>query len=102
MQGTILLLRQQLDSLSNKSASGLRIIADNGVTSRNTCSDELLEKNPRESRIASCGETYGDENTPTSVMSLNRVLSLEDSKDCNNSAFCNSQVYMQVIPDLVS
>ncbi|XP_062101700.1 kinesin-like protein KIN-7C, mitochondrial isoform X2 [Humulus lupulus] len=84
MQETILLLRQQLNSLSDKSTSGLRIIADTGET----------EHEHGESRIASCGEAYADENTPTSVMSLNRVLSLED-KDCNNSTFCNSQVYVQ-------
>ncbi|PON73206.1 Kinesin-like protein [Parasponia andersonii] len=95
MQETILLLRQQLNSLSDKSASGLQIIADGRVTSPNTCSDELLENNHGGSRIASCGETYADENTPTSVMSLNRVLSLEESKDCNNSTFGSSQVYMQ-------
>ncbi|KAM6542080.1 hypothetical protein CsatB_006527 [Cannabis sativa] len=87
MQETILLLRQQLNSLSDKSTSGLRIIAGNGLTSAN-------ETELGENRIASCGEAYADENTPTSVMSLNRVLSLED-KDCNNSTFYNSQVYVQ-------
>lgn len=83
MQETVLLLRRQLSSLSEKSASG--------ATSLDICSDELLKKNPGESKIASCGETYADENTPTSVMSLNRILSLEDSKECN----FNSQIYMQ-------
>lgn len=89
MQETILLLRRQLSSLSDKSASG--------ATSLDICSDEQLKKNPGESKIASCSETYADENTPTSVMSLNRILSLEDSKECN----FNSQIYMQVISVLL-
>ncbi|KAL5559646.1 hypothetical protein UlMin_035857 [Ulmus minor] len=83
MQETILLLRQQLNSLSDKSTSGV----DNGVTLINTRPEEILGKNN--------GETCADENTPTSVMSLNRVFCLEESKECNNSTILNSQVYMQ-------
>ncbi|XP_024020733.1 kinesin-like protein KIN-7C, mitochondrial [Morus notabilis] len=91
MQETILLLRQQLSSLSEKSASSFQTVVDNGAISLDIFSDELLKKNPRESKVTSCGEAYADENTPTSVMSLNRVLSLEDSKECN----FNPQIYMQ-------
>lgn len=101
MQETILLLRQQLNSLLDKRSVTIEQIADNETTSLSTCTEELLEKkNKEKSRIVSSGETYADEHTPTSVMSLNRVFSLEDSKECNNSAFYSSQVCMQVIPFL--
>ena len=100
MQETILLLRQQLSSLSDASPSGLGTVAYNGAASLDVYSDKLLEKNPGESRIASYGENHADENTPTSVMSLNRVLSLEDSKECNSSTFFISHVYTQVFTSL--
>ncbi|XP_060673202.1 kinesin-like protein KIN-7C, mitochondrial isoform X2 [Ziziphus jujuba] len=98
MQETILLLRQQLNSLSNKRSVTVEQIADNETTPLSTCSEEPLEKKNEEKsriRIVSSGETYADEHTPTSVMSLNRVFSLDESKQCNNSTFYNSQVCMQ-------
>lgn len=101
MQETILLLRQQLNSLTDKRSVTSQQIADNETTLLNTCSEELLgKKNEEISRIVLSGETYADEHTPTSVMSLNRVFALEDSKECNNNTFCNSQVCIQVTPFL--
>ncbi|XP_040364017.1 kinesin-like protein KIN-7C, mitochondrial isoform X1 [Rosa chinensis] len=69
MQETILLLRQQLSSKE--------------------------KNNDERDMIAPCEETCADENTPTSVMSLNRILSLEDSKECNKDAYFNSQIHAQ-------
>lgn len=89
MQETILLLRQQLNSQQ---------ISDSEATRLETCSKELVQKNDEErERFGLCQETCADENTPTSVMSLNRILSLEDSKECNKDAFLNSQIHVQVI-----
>ncbi|CAL8997106.1 unnamed protein product [Prunus brigantina] len=87
MQETILLLRQQLNSQQ---------ISDSEATRLETCSKELVQKNNEEGeRFGLCQETCADENTPTSVMSLNRILSLEDSKECNKDAFLNSQIHVQ-------
>ncbi|XP_004292710.1 PREDICTED: centromere-associated protein E [Fragaria vesca subsp. vesca] len=69
MQETILLLRQQLSSKE--------------------------KNNDERDRVAPCEETCADENTPTSVMSLNRILSLEDSKECSKDAYFNSQIHAQ-------
>ncbi|XP_050365006.1 kinesin-like protein KIN-7C, mitochondrial [Argentina anserina] len=69
MQETILLLRQQLSSKE--------------------------KNNDERDRIAPFEETCADENTPTSVMSLNRILSLEDSKQCNKDAYFKSQIHAQ-------
>lgn len=91
MQETILLLRQQL---KNKSSRNPQESADN--VAEETCSKEILEK--RKNGIGSCEETYGDDNTPTSVMSLNRVFSQDDSKECDKCTSLNSQVLIQVIP----
>uniref|UniRef100_A0A2N9F5H3 Uncharacterized protein n=1 Tax=Fagus sylvatica TaxID=28930 RepID=A0A2N9F5H3_FAGSY len=94
MQETILLLRRQINSLSDKSFSNSQQIADAGATPLKTCSEELLKKNDEEGKgISSCEENYADENTPTSVMSLNRIFNLEDSKECNNDL--KNQVHMQ-------
>lgn len=72
MQETILLLRQQLSS-----------------------KEQVQKNNDGRDRIAPYEENCGDENTPTSVMSLNRILSLEDSKECNKDAYFNSQIHAQ-------
>ncbi|XP_059631794.1 kinesin-like protein KIN-7E, chloroplastic [Cornus florida] len=89
MQETILLLRRQLDSmLSDKSSSyHQQQPADDDVT--------ILKKNEGMDGVQVCEETRIDENTPTSVMSLNRIFSQEDSKECNNDSFLNSQLLMQ-------
>ncbi|XP_056164584.1 kinesin-like protein KIN-7E, chloroplastic isoform X2 [Syzygium oleosum] len=91
MQETILMLRQQLNLLSNKSSASEKHSAESEPTSYKTGSGDLLGVN----RIGSCDENCIDENTPTSVINLNRVFSQEDSRDCGNDAFLNSQVLMQ-------
>ncbi|KAG4200802.1 hypothetical protein ERO13_A05G236600v2 [Gossypium hirsutum] len=88
MQETILLLRQQL---KNKSSRNPQESADN--VAEETCSKEFFEK--MKNGIVSCEETYGDDNTPTSVMSLNRVFSQDDSKECDKCTSLNSQVLIQ-------
>ncbi|XWS21650.1 hypothetical protein CRYUN_Cryun30bG0072600 [Craigia yunnanensis] len=92
MQETILLLRQQLNNKSSRNPEGS---ADNEATPEKTWSDEFLENNDGKDGIGSCEETYGDDNTPTSVMSLNRVFSREDSKECDKCTSLNSQVLIQ-------
>ncbi|KAL7246233.1 hypothetical protein ACSBR2_001374 [Camellia fascicularis] len=88
MQETILLLRQQLDSLLPEKTYGcLQHPADIGVTRHNTCAEEFLERR--------YGETCIDESTPTSVMSLNRIFSQEESKECNSDTTLHSQLLMQ-------
>ncbi|KAK6131086.1 hypothetical protein DH2020_035162 [Rehmannia glutinosa] len=88
MQETINLLRQQLDSvMSNKNSKS----AD-----RMNSSEESLEIiNGRGSEINSCEEISLDENTPTSVGSLNRTFNHEDVKEFNRDAFSTSQLLVQ-------
>ncbi|KAF5780429.1 putative plus-end-directed kinesin ATPase transcription factor bZIP family [Helianthus annuus] len=71
MQQTILLLRQQLESF----------MADN-------------ESSPRRKKYIN-EEKYANESTPTSVMSLNKVFSQEDSIHGSGDTFLNSQLLMQ-------
>ncbi|XP_022768152.1 kinesin-like protein KIN-7C, mitochondrial isoform X2 [Durio zibethinus] len=92
MQETILLLRQQLN---NKSSRNPQESEDNEATPEKACSEEFLENNDGKNGIGSCKETYGDVNTPTSVMSLSRVFSREDSKECDKCTTLNSQVLFQ-------
>ena len=73
MQQTILLLRQQLESL----------IADNHST-------------PQQRKYIN-EEKYINESTPTSVMSLNKVFSQDDFIPGSSDAFMNSQLLMQVV-----
>ncbi|XP_031273127.1 kinesin-like protein KIN-7C, mitochondrial [Pistacia vera] len=96
MQETILLLRQQVKSLSDKRSCRPQIMAENEGIPLQTCSEELSEKrNKGKNGIGSCEESCVDDQTPTSVMSLNRIFSQDDSKNCNNDTFLNSQVLMQ-------
>ncbi|CAN6720922.1 unnamed protein product [Malus baccata var. baccata] len=87
MQETILLLRQQLSSQQ---------ITDSEATRLETYPKELVQKNnEKRDRFGLCQETCADENTPTSVMSLNKIFSLDYSKDCNKDAYLNSQIHVQ-------
>lgn len=98
LEETNLLLRQQLNSIPDKSFCSLGQTTEGNDVALNACSEELLERNNEErNRVASCGETCTDENTPTSVMSLNRVFSQEDSRKYNNITSLNSQICQQVI-----
>ncbi|KAH9757074.1 kinesin-like protein KIN-7E [Citrus sinensis] len=90
MQETILLLRQQIDSLSNKMSGSPEQMAENDGIPPKPCSEEISQqKNAWRNGLGSCEETFVDEHTPTSVMSLNRIFSHEESN-------LNSQVLMQV------
>ncbi|KAF5749041.1 hypothetical protein HS088_TW04G01002 [Tripterygium wilfordii] len=91
MQETILLLRKQLSSLSDRSSSDPLHLAEGNDNVHQTYSKELLDKNVE----GSCEEAYADENTPTSVMSLNRIFSQGDSIECSKNAFFNSQFLVQ-------
>ncbi|XP_052201569.1 kinesin-like protein KIN-7C, mitochondrial [Diospyros lotus] len=96
MQETILILRRQLDSfLSEKSSSCPKQPADNRISGQNTCSEESLDKRYEgQDGTYSFGESYLDESTPTSVMSLNRIFFQEESKECNNDTL-RSQLLVQ-------
>ncbi|KAG6624435.1 hypothetical protein I3843_16G028500 [Carya illinoinensis] len=91
MQETILLLRLQLNSLSDKSIS--QHLIDAGATPPKTYSEGLFEKNSEEKGFGPCEGICVDESTPTSVMSLNRIFYLEESKDCRSDL--KNQVHMQ-------
>ncbi|KAL3504211.1 hypothetical protein ACH5RR_034052 [Cinchona calisaya] len=97
MHGTILLLKQQLESLSsNKSYSFLQRSVHDVIIPHTTSFDMSTETKSRgKDGFHSCEETTVDENTPTSVISLDRVFTCEDSKECNSEAFLNSQLLMQ-------
>ncbi|KAL9449776.1 hypothetical protein AB3S75_011661 [Citrus x aurantiifolia] len=89
MQETILLLRQQIDSLSNKMSGSPEQMAENDGIPPKPCSEEISQKKTEwRNGLGSCEETFVDEHTPTSVMSLNRIFSNEESN-------LNSQVLMQ-------
>ncbi|KAK4481308.1 hypothetical protein RD792_012193 [Penstemon davidsonii] len=91
MQETITLLRKQLDSLlSNKNSR-----SSDSNTWMN-CSEESQERiSERRSEINSSEETSFDENTPTSVVSLNRTFNLQDAKEGNSDTFLKSQLQLQ-------
>ncbi|KAK4433711.1 Kinesin-like protein KIN-7E, chloroplastic [Sesamum alatum] len=85
------LLRQQLDSLmSNKNPRS----ADSS-TRMNSSEESLDIINGRGYEIYSCEGTSLDENTPTSVGSLNRIFNPEDPKECNADTFSKSQLLVQ-------
>lgn len=79
MQETIILLRQQLDSLAERQST--QQIAGDESSGKNT-----HNRNCEESEI------YSGAGTPTSVMSLNRVFAQEETKEINNETALNSQV----------
>jgi centromeric protein E len=88
MQETIRLLREQLNSVTQQSA-------EKAVSRLQHCSKEILENDSEKGiGIYSCEEAYVDVNTPTSVMSLNKIFSHEDSKEFSDN-FSNTQVLMQ-------
>ncbi|OWM85107.1 hypothetical protein CDL15_Pgr027894 [Punica granatum] len=95
MQDTIRLLRQQLDMLSDErfvdQVCGAQSEASLPQSGSNQFEDNIESRN----KIGSYEENNADENTPTSVMSLNRVFLQEDSTECNGDASLSSQVLMQ-------
>ncbi|XP_071924012.1 kinesin-like protein KIN-7E, chloroplastic isoform X2 [Coffea arabica] len=95
MHETILLLKQQLDSLSTNKSSNFPRQSVNDEITHGTCFEVSTESKTRwKDGCHSYEETTVDENTPTSVISLDRVLMCEDSKECNQEAFLNSQLLM--------
>lgn len=88
------MLRQQQESSSQNHSSNYPEIEDVEASQR-LPSYSVRTKVEARHKFSSWEDKYAEENTPTSVMSLNRVLTLDDSKDCNSDKFCHSQV-MQV------
>ncbi|XP_010498629.1 PREDICTED: kinesin-like protein KIN-7C, mitochondrial isoform X2 [Camelina sativa] len=80
MQETIMLLRQQLDSLAERQSTYTQQIAGDESSGKNT-----HNRNGDESDI------YSGAGTPTSVMSLNRVFAQEETKEMNNETTLNTQ-----------
>lgn len=82
MQETIRLLRKQLNFSLSKSSTHLQQLV------------EPPEKdNEVKDQIGLYEENCADGNTPTSVMSLNRILT-HDSRECITDSFSNSRVLM--------
>ncbi|KAF5182587.1 Kinesin-like protein kin-7e protein [Thalictrum thalictroides] len=90
MQETILLLRQQLDSLMDKSSKH----AYDDIAPKNHFEDPSRDNNRWNDGFGS-HEAYVDGYTPTSVISLNGIFSQEGSKGCNSDRSSNSQVLVQ-------
>ncbi|XP_077249754.1 P-loop containing nucleoside triphosphate hydrolases superfamily protein [Tasmannia lanceolata] len=96
MQETILLLRQQLSSLFDKSSSHPNQIADSEVLVCRNCVSEASKENGRwNDGFSLSEEAYVDENTPTSVKCLPGTFLQEDSIGCNPDISLSSQVLMQ-------
>ncbi|KAK3013093.1 hypothetical protein RJ639_008154 [Escallonia herrerae] len=97
MQEKILQLRRQLDSLlsNNKCSRVPQLDTDDEVSRLQPCSEFSEMENERKDGILPYEETLVDENTPTSVMSLNRVFNQEDLKEYDSDALLNSQLLMQ-------
>lgn len=93
----ILLLRQQLRSILNKSSSHPTQIADNDVSMFRNCFPEASRENGGWTDVLGLSEeTFVDGNTPKSVISLPSFLSKEDFKGRSTDIPLNSEVIMQV------
>ncbi|VVA92096.1 unnamed protein product [Arabis nemorensis] len=77
MQETIILLRQQLDSLGERQSQ--QIVGDE------SSGKNIHNRNGEESEI------YSGAGTPTSVMSLNRVFAQEETKEIKDETTLNTQ-----------
>ncbi|CAN7099178.1 hypothetical protein BRARA_F01589 [Brassica rapa] len=82
MQETIMLLRQQLDSLAERQST---------YTQQQNAADESAGRNTHNRNGDELSEIYSGAGTPTSVMSLNRVFAQEETKDMKNGTTLNSQ-----------
>lgn len=98
MQETILLLRQQLDSLlSEKSSTCQQQDAYHDAATLAMYSDEYTEaKLEREAGVCSYEERIPNESTQTSIMISNERLVHEVPNECSIDAFLNSQLLSQV------
>ncbi|XP_058089924.1 kinesin-like protein KIN-7E, chloroplastic isoform X2 [Magnolia sinica] len=96
MQETILLLRQQLSSLSEKDSSYPEHITENEVSMlRDSFAEGCRENGGWMEGLGSSEGTYMDGNTPKSVVSLPGSFSQENFKGSNTEVPVNSQVLMQ-------
>ncbi|XP_075101079.1 kinesin-like protein KIN-7C, mitochondrial isoform X2 [Nicotiana tabacum] len=97
MQETILLLRQQLDSLlSEKSSACQQQDAYHDAATLAVYSDEYTEaKLEREAGVCSYEERIPNESTQTSIMISNERLVHEVPNECSIDAFLNSQLLSQ-------
>ncbi|KAJ0257563.1 Kinesin-like protein KIN-7C [Hirschfeldia incana] len=82
MQETITLLRQQLDSLTERQPA---------YTQQQNAGDELSGRNTHNRNGDELSEIYSGAGTPTSVMSLNRVFAQEETKEIKDGTTLNSQ-----------
>ncbi|KAJ7965535.1 Kinesin-like protein [Quillaja saponaria] len=97
IQETILLLRQQLNSLSEKSSSNSQQFTEYSTHPFRTCTNELLANNNEWRDAVGSGsdqEAFADENS-RSVTSLNRTFPQNVPRIENNDSFLNSQVLMK-------
>ncbi|XP_022141615.1 kinesin-like protein KIN-7C, mitochondrial [Momordica charantia] len=101
LQDTILLLRQQQESSSQKHLRNYSKNEDENA-SRNLAHPNysIRTKIVEQNKLSSWEDKYPEENTPKSVMSLNRVFTQDDTKDCNSDNFCHSQVMQAAIENL--
>lgn len=95
MQETILLLRQQLSTLLDKSSSQPKQIADEVPMFRNSFTKVSRENGRFMDGLGSSEEIYVDGNTPTSVISLPSFFSQDEYKGRNTDEHLSSQVLMQ-------
>ncbi|KAL5993167.1 hypothetical protein ACLOJK_014090 [Asimina triloba] len=96
MHETILLLRQQLSSLSEKGSSHPKKMTENDVSMIKNCFSEGFKENAGWTEgFGSSEDNYVDGNTPSSVASLPGSFSQENFKGFNNEASLNSQVLTQ-------
>lgn len=96
LQQTILLLRQQLESLiADNNLSPQQQNLDCRHATLDSCSQESFElKNDGRDCLPLNEAKYINESTPTSVMSLNKVFSPEELQG-SRAAFLNTQLLMQ-------
>lgn len=95
MQETILLLRQQLDTMSEKNSKFLQQSSENEATSE-TCSNGSMEAKSLKDGTCLDEETVTNENTPVSSVSSDRKFMHEDTKACRDCAILNSKLLMRV------
>lgn len=93
------ILRAQQESSSQKHSSNSQKNEDDDASQHLPNYSIRTKVEPRH-KYSPWEDKYAEENTPTSVMSLNRVLTLDDSKDCNSDKFCHSQVMQAEIENL--
>lgn len=98
MQESILLLRQQLSSVIDKSSSHQKQMADNEVDMlRNFAAEASRENSGWVVGHGFSEVTYVEGKILSNVKSVPDTIALEDYKGCNSDISVNTQVLMQVI-----